>query len=141
VLFFGLPGEMLAIAALDGVLAGLALAAADLLHSYDDEMVSYSVAAYGVQTAPVAVFVLLPGLVCFWVAVVFYAITAYLDEHASASIVMALGATAMITGAFCFIYSEVWLAFFVFGGNFVWAGMNAGWMIGRLRRTVAETEK
>ena len=140
-LFFGLPGEMLAIAALDGMLAGLALAAADLLNSYDDEMISYSVAAYGVQTAPVAVFVLLPGLVCFWVAVVFYAITAYMDEHASASIAIALAATAVITGAFCFIYPEVWLAFFMFGGNFAWAGLNVGWMIGSLRRTVAEAEE
>ncbi|HUT73319.1 MAG TPA: DnaJ domain-containing protein [Armatimonadota bacterium] len=140
-LFFGIPGQMLAIAALDGVLAGLALAATDLLAPYDDEMISYSVAAYGVQTAPVAVFVLLPGLVCFWVALPFYAITASLDEHASASIVLALGVTAVLTAAFSFIYPEVRLAFLIFGGNFVWAGLNIGWMIGSLRRTVAETDE
>jgi hypothetical protein len=132
-LFFGLPTEMLAIAALDGMLAGLALAATDLLTPYDDEMISYSVAAYGVQMAPVAVFALLPGLVCFWAAVVFYAITAYLDEHASVSITMALGTTAMLTAAFAFIYPDLWLPFLIFGGNFIWAGFNAGWAIGSMR--------
>jgi len=132
-LFFGLPAEMLAVAALDGILAGIALSATDLLNSYDDEMISYSVAAYGVQMAPVAVFTLLPGLVCFWVAIVFYAIVAYLDEHASIAIAMALFITALLTVAFAFIYPEVSLAFLIFGGNFIWAGFNAGWAIGSLR--------
>lgn len=135
-LFFGLPGEMLALAALDGMLAGLALAATDLLAPYDDEMISYSVAAYGVQMAPVAVFALLPGLVCFWVAVLFYAITAYLDEHASIAITMALTATAALTVAFSFIYAGLTLPFLVFGGNFIWAGFNAGWAIGSMRTSL-----
>jgi len=132
-LFFGLPAEMLAIAFLDGMLGGIALAATDVLNPYDDEMISYSVAAYGVQMAPVAVFVLLPGLVCFWVAVAFYAIVAYLDEHASIAISMALFISALLTLAFAFIYREVAIPFLVFGGNFIWAGFNAGWAVGSLR--------
>ncbi len=140
-LFFGLSGDLLAVATLDGMVAGLALAATDLLAYYDDEMISHSVAAYGVQLAPVAVFVLLPGLVCFWVAVVFYAITAYLDEHASASISLALTVTALLTGAFSFVYPDTWIAFMILGGNFIWAGLNAGWMIGSLRRTAAAVEE
>lgn len=140
-LFFGLPGEMLAIAALDGMLAGLALAATDLLQPYDDEMVSYSVAAYGVQTAPVAVFVLLPGLVCFWAGVLFYSIAAYLDEHASVSITIGLAVTAILTAAFSTIYLELVIPFLVFGGNFIWAGFNAGWAIGSLRRSPFQAEE
>jgi tetratricopeptide (TPR) repeat protein len=140
-LFFGLPGEMLAIAALDGMLAGLALAATDLLQPYDDEMISYSVAAYGTQMAPVAVFALLPGLVCFWAAALFYGITAYLDEHASVSITIGLAVSAVLTVAFAFIYPELLLPFLVFGGNFIWAGFNAGWAIGSLRRSPWQVEE
>lgn len=140
-LFFGLPAEMLAIAFLDGMLAGLALAATDLLAPYDDEMVSYGVAAYGVQMAPVAVFVLLPGLVCFWVSVAFYAIVAYLDEYVSAAIVLALFITAVLTVAFAFIYPEALTPALVFAGNFIWAGFNAGWAIGSMRTSPWQAEE
>ncbi|UCH34535.1 MAG: DnaJ domain-containing protein [Armatimonadota bacterium] len=142
-LFFGLPAEMLAIAALDGMLAGLALAATDILTPYDDEMISYSVLSYWAQAAPVPVFafVLLPGLVFFWVAIPLYAITAYLDEYASIAICMALTITAMLTLGFCFVYPELWLPFFIFGGNFIWAGFNAGWAIGSMRSSPWQAEE
>jgi len=140
-LFFGLPATVLAVALLDGMLVGIVLAAADLLAPYDDEMVSYAVAAYGVQMAPVAVFVLLPGLVCFWAAVIFYAIVAYLDEHASIAISMALFFTALLTVAFALIYRDLTIPFLVFGGNFIWVGFNLGWAIGGLRTSPWRAEE
>lgn len=139
-LFFGLPAEMLAIAALDGMLAGIILAANNLLASYDDEMTGYLVATYGAEMAPLAVFVFLPGIVCFWIAVGFYAVVAYLDERVSPSVTLALAATAVLTVAFAMVYPDARLAFLVLGGNFIWVGFNLGWMIGGLRRRVVAEE-
>jgi tetratricopeptide (TPR) repeat protein len=131
---FDIPNRVLLVAALDGLLLGLILGATNILDRFDDELIYYSITGYGVQLVPLGIFVVLPGLVCFWAAIFFYGLVAITDAHLSFSVSTMLALTAVLTVVYAFfIYPATWLALLVFGGNFVFVGFAVGWLLGGLR--------
>jgi len=130
---FGIPWQVLALAAGDGFLIGLVLAATDLIQNFDDEMVSYGVPAVGLTTVPVGLYLIPAGIVCFWLGVLFYAVTCWLDDHCSLSVLVCMAATALLTGLYVLVYFPVWRAFMFLGASAIFAGIMFGWMMGSLR--------
>lgn len=130
---FGIPWQMLVFAAGDGFLLALALAATDLIQPFDDELVSYSVPAVGLSTVPVGLYLIPAGVICFWLGVLFYAVTCWLDEHCSLSVVICLAATLIMTGLFILVDVRVWKPFMFLGTSAIFAGVILGWMLGSLR--------
>ncbi len=136
---FNIPTNLTYLALANGFLVGLVLAATSILMPFDDELVSYQVAGFGVETTPVGIFVGLPGIVFFWAAPLFYAIVAYLDEYVSVSIVIALCICALLTVWFGYVApKESALAVYLLVGNFVFFGFLWGWLFGSIRRRVFE---
>ena len=137
--FFNIPANFTYWAVGDGLVLGLVLAATGILRPFDDELVSYQVMGFGVETVPVGVLVALPGVVFFWVAPVFYAIVAFLDEHISLSVVIALAVCAGLTLALgALAPAESRRAVLLLGGNFVFFGLLWGWLLGSIRARVFE---
>jgi len=132
-LFFGMPSRLLLVGVLDGILLGLVLAGNDLLGRFEDELVYHMVPWVGVGFVPLGVFAALPGLVCFWVAVVFYALVAYLDAYLSYSLVAVMACSALILGALAALEVAPLLPLMMLGGNFVFGGMLVGWLLGSTR--------
>ncbi len=134
-----LPPNLIYNALANGFLLGLALAATAVIGPLDDELISYQVMGFGVETTPLGVLIALPGLVFFWAALVFYAIVAWLDEHLSLSVVIALLACALVTVTFIVVSPpERRMAVTFLAGNFVFFGFLWGWLLGSLRRRVFE---
>lgn len=134
---FDIPANLTYAAVAGGLLLGLVLSGTSILMPFDDELVSYQVAGIGAETAPVGIFVGLPGIVFFWLAPLFYAIVAYLDEYVSASIAIALFACALLTVWFGKMAPEEGaLAAYLLIGNFVFFGFLSGWLVGSVRRRV-----
>ena len=137
--FFGIPKNLIYWAIGDGFLLGLVLAATGMLAPFDDELISYQVMGYGTETTPVGVLVGLPGIVFFWAAPLFYSLVAFLDEHLSLSIVVALLVCAGMTAAFGSLApAEARLAVFLLGGNLLFFGFLWGWLFGSIRARVFE---
>jgi tetratricopeptide (TPR) repeat protein len=137
--FMKLPVNLTYAALADGFVLGLALAAAAVLGPFDDELVWYQVAGFGVETTPVGIFVALPGIVFFWITPLFYALVAFLDEHLSPSISIALTVCGAVTvGFWSLAPRESSRAVLLLGGNFVFFGFLWGWLVGSIRRRVFE---
>jgi tetratricopeptide (TPR) repeat protein len=137
--FFGIPANLPYWGMGDGLLLGLTLAATGILGPFDDELISYQVMGFGVETTPLGVLVALPGLVFFWAAPGFYAIVAFLDEHISLSVVMALAVCGAVTaGLGAVAPAEGRRAVLLWGGNFVFFGFLCGWLFGSIRARVFE---
>lgn len=137
--FLNLPVNLIYAALVDGFLIGLALSAASIIGPLDDELLSYQVMGFGVDTVPLGIFVALPGIVFFWVAIPFYLIVAALDEHFSLSVLIALGMCGLLTVAFGFVApEETRTAVHLLGGNLVFFGFLWGWLFGSMRRRVFE---
>jgi tetratricopeptide (TPR) repeat protein len=134
---FDIPSNLIYAALAGGLLMGVVLAATSVLMPFDDEMLSYQVAGFGMETTPIGIFVGVPGVVFFWTAPLFYAIVAYLDEYVSPSIVIALSACAVLTAWFGFLSPKgSALAVYLLIGNFVFFGFAWGWLFGSIRRRV-----
>jgi len=137
--FFSIPTNLIYWALGDGFLLGLVLAATGVLGAFDDELVSYQVMGFGVETTPVGVLVALPGIVFFWAAPLCYAAVAFLDEHVSLSIVIALLVGAVMTVGFGLLAPEqARRAVYLLSGNFVFFGFLGGWLFGSIRARVFE---
>jgi len=135
-LVFGIPSRWLVVAVLDGLFLGLVLASGDLIGRFEDELVYYTVPAIGpgdLGRIPIGVYAALPGLICFWIAVAFYALTAWLDDYLSYSVVAVLVCSALILAALAALKVAPLLPVMVLGGNFVLAGMLFGWLLGSVR--------
>ena len=137
-ILFGIPKNLLMLAVLGGFLLGLAPALTRVLGPFDDELVWYGMTGLGPGTTPVGLYVIFPGVICFWLALLFYLVMAALDEYFSLSIILALGATALATVGLSFAAGEARNVFLVLGGNFVFFGMLAGWLVGSTRKRVFE---
>ncbi len=130
-----LPVRFVHAALASGFLLGLVLSATALIGPFDDEMLWYQVAGLGAETAPIGIFIALPGIVFFWAALLFYAVVSFLDEHFSLSVATALLVCGAIAVGFSFAVPREsarhvqWL-----GGNFVFFGFLWGWLFGSLRR-------
>lgn len=134
---FNIPRNLMYAALVDGLVMGALLAATSVLMSFDDEMLSYQVAGFGMETTPIGIFVGVPGIVFFWSAPLFYAIVAYLDEYLSLSIVIALLTCAVLTAWFGLLApKESAVAVYLLIGNFVFFGFAWGWVLGSIRRRV-----
>ncbi len=137
--FFSVPTNLIYWALGDGFLLGLVLAATGIVGPFDDELVSYQVMGFGVETTPVGVLVALPGIVFFWAAPLFYGVVAFLDEHLSLSILITLLVCAGMAAAFGTLApAESRVAVFLLGGNFVFFGFLWGWLFGSIRGRVFE---
>lgn len=136
---FNIPKNLVIVAMADGFVLGLILAGTSAIGPFDDELVSYSVSGFGPSMTPVGLFVVPPALVFFWLAPVFYAVCALLDEYVSLSVVIALslcGALALALGYLA--PPEASKAVYALGGNFVFFGFMWGWIFGGIRRRVFE---
>ncbi len=134
-----LPVNFTYAALANGFLLGLALAATAMIGPFDDELLWYQVAGFGTETAPIGVFIALPGITFFWAAPVFYVFIALLDEHFSLSVGTALVVCAAVTVGFSFVVPEESRRTVQFlGGNFAFAGFLAGWLVGSVRRRAFE---
>lgn len=134
-----LPVNLTYAALADGFLLGLALALTSLIGPLDDELLSYQVAGFGAEIVPLAIFVALPGIVFFWVAIPFYLIVAALDEHFSVSILVSFGVCALLTLTFGFLApAGSRTTVYLLAGNFVFFGFLWGWLIGSARLRVFE---
>jgi tetratricopeptide (TPR) repeat protein len=139
VLFFNIPRSLAYAAGAGGFLLGLALAATAVIAPFDDEMVWYQIAGFGVETTPVGLFVIPAGLVFFWLALPFYAVCAWLDEHVSLSIVIALFVAGLLAIASAVIGPpEARTALYALGGNIAFFGFLWGWAFGSIRKRVFE---
>jgi tetratricopeptide (TPR) repeat protein len=137
--FFNLPINVIYAALGDGFLLGLVLAATSILSPFDDELVWYQVTGVGAETVPLGIFIAIPGIVFFWLAPVFYAIVAYLDEHFSLSVGISLFVCALVTVSFGLLLPrESRQAAYLLAGNFVFFGFMLGWLLGSVRRRVFE---
>jgi len=136
-LVFNIPQNLMYAALVDGLVMGVLLAATSILMPFDDEMLSYQVPGFGLETTPVGIFVGVPGVVFFWSAPLFYAIVAYLDEYVSSSIVIAFLTCGLLTAWFGLLApKESAVAVYLLGGNFVFFGFAWGWLFGSIRRRV-----
>ena len=132
---FNIPSNLIYAALVDGLVMGVLLAATSVLMPFDDEMLSYQVAGFGMETTPVGIFVGIPGVVFFWAAPLFYAIVAYLDEYLSPSIAIALLTCALLTAWLGLLAPrESAVAVYLLGGNFIFFGFAWGWLFGSIRR-------
>lgn len=139
VAMLNLPLNFIYAALAAGFIMGLVLAATALLGPFDDELVWYQVTGLGTETTPLGLLVAIPGIVFFWLAIVFYAVIAWLDEHLSPSLVIAFAVCTLVTIAFGMLVPEdSRLAVRLIGGNFVFGGFLCGWLFGSLRRRVFE---
>lgn len=132
--FFDVPSRVLVVAVADGLLLGLVLAANDLLGRFEDVLVYYTVPWLGVGYVPLGVFGALPGLICFWLAPLMYAVTAYLDATLSFSLVAVMACSALILGMLASLQVAPPMPLLLLGGNFVFGGMLLGWALGSARR-------
>jgi tetratricopeptide (TPR) repeat protein len=136
---FSIPTNLIYAAVGDGFLLGLVLAATAVIGPFDEELIQYQVAAVGPETTPVGLLVGIPGIVFFWLAPIFYAVIALLDEHLSVSITIALLACALLAVSFGLLGpGESRRAVYLLGGNFVFLGFVSGWLLGSLRLRVFE---
>ncbi len=136
---FHIPKSLIIVAVADGFVLGLILAGTSAIGPFDDELVSYSISGFGPNMTPVGLFVIAPGVVFFWLAPVFYAVCALLDEHVSLSVVIALGCCGALDLALgALAPPEARKAVYALGGNFVFFGFLWGWMFGSIRRRVFE---
>lgn len=132
--WYGVPFNLLLMAFLDAFIAGMVLAGTDMLEDFGDELIWYSVPGAGGTMLPLGLLLIVPGVVLFWATLPFYAAIAWLDEHASVSVTLALGVTAVLTLGFASIYRErLWEAMLL-AGNASFVGMLLGWGLGSLRR-------
>jgi tetratricopeptide (TPR) repeat protein len=137
--FLNIPTNLIYVAMCDGFAMGLVLAATAVLGPFDDELVWYQVAGVGGETLPIGLLVVGPGILFFWVGVVFYAIIAALDEHVSLSVVIALALCGvMAVGLGLLAPENARQAIYLVGGNFVFAGFLVGWLVGSIRLRVFE---
>jgi hypothetical protein len=136
---FSVPRNLLLVAVADGFVLGLILAGTAVIGPFDDELVWYDVAGFGTTMTPVGLFVIAPGLVFFWLAPVFYLLCAWLDDHLSLSVVLALGWCGIIAIALGLLApAEAKNAVFALSGNVVFFGFLWGWLFGSLRKRVFE---
>ncbi len=136
---FGIPLNMVYLGLADGFVLGLILAGTSVIGPFDDELVWYEVAGFGVQTMPLGLFVVAPGVVFFWLAPLFYAICAYLDEHLSLSVIIALFCCGAITITFGLLApAEARNPVFALSGDFIFFGFLWGWLFGSIRRRAFE---
>jgi len=134
-----LPVNLIYGALVGGFLLGLVLAATAVIGPFDDEMLWYQVAGFGTETAPIGIFIALPGVVFFWAAPVFYFIVALLDEHFSLSVGIALALSGLLALSFAaFVPPESRRTVQLLGGNVVFLGFMVGWLFGSIRRRVFE---
>jgi len=130
---FGLPKNLLAFAVSNGLLLAVALASTDLLHSFDDELISYSVPFIGASMVPLGLYLIPSGIIMFWLAVIFYATICLLEERASGSVLACLLCVALLTAVMAPLHPVSYTAFLVLGPNAIFAGFIIGWMFGSLR--------
>jgi len=136
---FNLPINLIYAALGDGFLLGLVVAGSAIIGPFDDELVWYQVPGMGSETVPLGIFIALPGLIFFWLAWVFYALVAYLDEHLSFSVLVSLvmsGVVAVTLGLLA--PAESRKVVLLLGGNFVFCGFLFGWLVGSIRSRVFE---
>ena len=138
-LVFNLPANLVYVAAADGFVLGLVLAATSIIGPIDDELLWYQVAGVGTETTPVGVFVALPALVFYWTAPAFYSVIAMLDEYFSPSIVIALATTSLLTVVLGILAPpESRTTVYMLAGNFAFLGFLLGWMLGSIRSRAFE---
>jgi tetratricopeptide (TPR) repeat protein len=138
-LFFHIPRNLVYATGAAGFLLGLALAATAIIGPFDDEMVWYQIAGFGVETTPVGLFVIPAGLAFFWLSLVFYAVCAWLDEHLSLSVVIALFLCSVLAITSAFLGPpEARGALYALGGNIAFFGFLWGWLFGSMRRRAFE---
>ena len=130
---FGLPKNLLAFGVVNGFLLAAALASTDLLNSFDDELVSYSVPFAGVEMVPLGLYLIPVGVILFWLAIVFYVIICLLDDHLSGSVVVSFLCVAFLTAVMAPLNPETYTQFLVLGANAIFGGFMVGWMFGSLR--------
>jgi tetratricopeptide (TPR) repeat protein len=134
-----LPVNLIYSALIGGFVLGLVLAATAVIGPFDDEMLWYQVAGFGTETAPIGIFIALPGVVFFWAAPIFYLIVALLDEHFSLSVALALGMSGLLALSFsAFVPQESQRVVQLLGGNVVFLGFMVGWLFGSIRRRIFE---
>ena len=136
---FQIPVNLIYGALAQGFVLGLVLAGTAVIGPFDDELIWYQIAGFGVETTPLGIFVAVPGVIFFWSVPVFYAICAYLDEHLSLSVVIALFLCSLLTVALGALSPpESRKAVYLLAGNFVWFGFLWGWLFGSIRLRVFE---
>jgi hypothetical protein len=138
---WAIPAAPLIVAGLSTFLLGAALAMAQFLDRFDDELIGYQVwyetAGGRDQTLVPAGLILLPmGVICLWLDVAFYAALAYVDERLSTSIALALGLAAALAVALTLLTPDYRWTVLILGGNAAFAGVMLGWFLGSQRRTV-----
>ncbi|MGQ9523199.1 MAG: J domain-containing protein [Armatimonadota bacterium] len=113
----------------DSALAGLLLATGNALGRFDDEMLFPSTRRVLYPGPPIGLFIPLAAILCFWVAVVFYAIYAWLQEHVSVSVLKAFAICFVMVCLFVLPHPEAASQLLLWGIGPAFCTFCFGWMV------------
>lgn len=117
-----------------GFLVGCALALLRWLEHADEEIFAVSFASSG-GALPIGVWLLLTGLLSFYLAIASYAVIAIFEEHVSWSVVKAFTASALLVTALAIVLSDHYAKVALWGGNVVFPSLLVGWSLGSMGRS------
>jgi tetratricopeptide (TPR) repeat protein len=127
--FDKVPGGSLLLLMADTGLVGLLLAAGNALGRFEDEMFFSAIRRGGHVGPPVGLFVPLAAILCFWVALAFYLIYAWMQEHFSASVGKAFGICLVMVGLFSLPHPEAAGQLFLWGAGPAFCTFCFGWLV------------
>lgn len=118
---------------LNGLVCGMILSIAGWIRPFDVEMV-YQAAGVQRRPVPMGLMLALFGSVFFPLAVVVYGVIAYVQDHASPSVLGVFGATLIMSAAFWTVVPSAQWDTICFTWNIVFIAMLGGWALGDLFR-------
>lgn len=114
-----------------GAFTGFLLALAGCLRPVDEELIFPSLTGGGGTGLPVGLLLFVSSLLFFYLACLFYALVALVQETISVSVLLVFGATFVLVVAFALVFpppgnAQVFLA----GGSLIFPAMLIGWLVG-----------
>lgn len=128
-IFSKVPGGSFLLLMADSALVGLLLATGNALGRFDDEMLFPSVRRLPHPGPPIGLFVPLAAILCFWVALVFYGIYAWLQEHVSVSVLKAFAICFVMVCLFVLPHPEAAGQLLLWGSGPAFCTFCFGWMV------------
>lgn len=133
--FSAIPRNFLIAAGVDGFLVGLILAWLRWVRHSDAELFSLTITEPGGSGLMPLGFVLgVSGLVFFYASIVAYVAVCYFEEVVSLSVVTVFASTLMLLAILTILCPAGRPYFALGGGNVIFTGMLAGWILGSIGR-------
>ena len=118
-----------------GAFTGFLLALAGCLRPVDEELIFPSLTGGGGTGLPVGLLLFVSSLLFFYLACLFYALVALVQESISVSVLMVFAATFVLVVAFSLVLPPPGNAqAFLAGGNLIFPAMLIGWLVGDIFR-------